>query len=711
MSQGQKPTAPTTSPRWYQVRLRSLLIGVSTIAIVLAVFAVYIRPYLAQTSFRAQITATGGTVETRPGPSWLQAVLGKDKCQDITLVNLGDIDPDEQLLARVSALPELEILVLGGEGITDDSLRYVPTCETLQGVIFDSTYVTEAALDRLRAQRPGVYIGRCDRRIADDLRTAAGHIVYDQTVEGNPPDHIKQRLHAGYFDLIRAINTERIGDWFHFGSREIAQLPRLSQLEVLELDDWDAMILGDFFESGDGIYTSMLKTVFSLPQLRRLKVVVKGDGWKDHVVTVPHLEELTVYPSGEWEPLTDADVCLLLEHYPQLKSFSMPWSAVTDPGTWPQRDLESLNLSDSPIDDEDLRTIVARFPGLRSLNLEMTEVTDAGIVHLQALEHLEELLLAGTRVTHASGEALRGLSSLRRISIGMRPPEHVHFFSFSREFQPNQQVFGIDAEPREFDPSELELATAREAETRQRLELLNPSAYMLGLGPYVDYGATPIESLLLDSLCYRDDRVVDFSDTYLDDTGLAHLRAFRDVAELNLQNTWLTDAGMSALARLNTLRILSLAGTRVTSTGLAELTSLENLQSLTLPPAVAGDCVDILLKLPSLRYVCCSNEHWAYWSSRRKYLTKELTAQDVQQFRRLAKVLFPRADLDGDGVLQENEIDAMRGGLADFPSVPSTNARSLRYTRGKVDESIFLRAMLAHCRLSAQAEEELQRSH
>lgn len=81
----------------YQVRLRTILPAMGLVAIGLALWSEFVRPYQRQGLVISRIKTAGGTVETRGGPLWLQRIAGADNIQDITLVDLSDADPSPEL--------------------------------------------------------------------------------------------------------------------------------------------------------------------------------------------------------------------------------------------------------------------------------------------------------------------------------------------------------------------------------------------------------------------------------------------------------------------------------------------------------------------------------------------------------------------------------------------------------------------------------------
>jgi hypothetical protein len=68
--------------------------------------------------------------------------------------------------------------------------------------------------------------------------------------------------------------------------------------------------------------------------------------------------------------------------------------------------LQDLTLAGNRITDDGL-ALIAGMPELESLDLTATDVTDAGLVHLHALKKLKNLSLGGTRVTPQGARALQ----------------------------------------------------------------------------------------------------------------------------------------------------------------------------------------------------------------------------------------------------------------------------------------------------------------
>ncbi len=192
-----KTSGQASQFRWYQVRLRVALLLLTLIGVALGAWTAYLRPYLDQALLLADIRNRGGVYESRPAPSWLRLLMDERDAQNVTLVNIADTDPSQSMLQRISHLWALEILVLGGETITDDKLQYVPDCDSLQAVILDSTKVSDAALAQFRAARPGVHISRCDRRAT---RQNPGNFSFG-TVDCNPspPSPVRARLPQEYY--------------------------------------------------------------------------------------------------------------------------------------------------------------------------------------------------------------------------------------------------------------------------------------------------------------------------------------------------------------------------------------------------------------------------------------------------------------------------------------------------------------------------------
>src|SRR5262249_33656226 len=126
--------------RWWQFRLRTLLLAVGVVAGVLLGVRAHLAPYRQQRQTMALIEQLHGSYQSAAGPTWLRFVFGSD-FQVVTVVNLADCDEPDDYLDAVAHLPALKTLVVGGRSFTDAQLGRLGSVKTLSGLVLDTTSV------------------------------------------------------------------------------------------------------------------------------------------------------------------------------------------------------------------------------------------------------------------------------------------------------------------------------------------------------------------------------------------------------------------------------------------------------------------------------------------------------------------------------------------------------------------------------------------
>src|SRR5262245_44232606 len=116
--------------RWYQFRLRTLLIAVVLAAGLLALWRALVEPHRLQREAQQTIERLGGSYEART--SWLNRLRLTD-VPDLTLVNLADCDRPDEYIGPIAALPCLELLLVGGSRFTDSHLGQLRSVPRLRG--------------------------------------------------------------------------------------------------------------------------------------------------------------------------------------------------------------------------------------------------------------------------------------------------------------------------------------------------------------------------------------------------------------------------------------------------------------------------------------------------------------------------------------------------------------------------------------------------
>ncbi len=655
-------------PRWYQVRLHVALLGVTLIAVALAFWSAQVRPYLFQFELKRQVTSAGGTLEARPGPNWLQPLLGEENCQDITLLNLADAKVNDQLLQAVARLPQLEVLILGGQQINDDSLRFIPQCKSLQGVILDSTCVSQEALDRLRAARPGLHVNRCDRQAMLTWNPDVGipmprYAIDTITSDPPPPASLKNRLLATWFQEVTAIvRTESQAGSPPAKRTAVDTLQTMHRLHTLKIQ------VGSMIYAG-GLTQHDLDTIGSLRQLRRLSLS------DDEQVVSRYTPQIDFSPLAQLTglselslrglPITDTDMQSLAP-LTKLRKLDLSYTHVTDPSAWPLFPITALNLEDTFLQDDDMSALT-RYQTLESLALSFTELTDEGLVELLPLEGITSLRMAGTRMTEASYETLCGFPKLEYVAIGSVPgvelsyansflgPVRIGSTQWYTPFGPDDldggEFYGKDDIPfiqfqrEEFAPIELDYST-----------MANDAKLM---SAYLQFGFAG-DSLHLDLLENLSGvKTLDLSQSFACDDDMRYLASMPELEYLDLTDTWVTDAGLMALANCKRLKGLKLSGSRVTDAGMRHLAQIQTLEEVELPAqAVRGEGCQQLAKLPRLQFFSFSK---AWLRTSRQRLSPGLTKDDAQELTALTRIVFNRYDTDKDGVVSREEHQRLWG--------------------------------------------------
>ncbi len=185
--------------RWLQFRLRTLLVGVLAIAASLAAWRWLVEPYRIQQATMAAIAEAGGTYEAEPaGPSWLWAVLGDRWCQNVTHVDLSEVEVDDHTLEQVVRLPALRRLSVSGPALTDRWLEQLSRLPVLDQLVVGRASVTRAAVDAFEQARPDVTVRivvSFGELVPQNGEQCHRQVTWSAKVEWGPaavPDHIRQ---------------------------------------------------------------------------------------------------------------------------------------------------------------------------------------------------------------------------------------------------------------------------------------------------------------------------------------------------------------------------------------------------------------------------------------------------------------------------------------------------------------------------------------
>ena len=160
--------------RWFQFRLRTLLIAILVLSLPLSWFAWKMErarrqraavealqklghPYLptgiatvAYTDLAIIEYDSGRSGLQKPQPSWLRSVLGDDFFDSVVKIALGGYDVTDDGLENLKSLPNLHTLTLIDCRISDDSLAHLSGLQGLESLRINNMLITDAGLEHLK---------------------------------------------------------------------------------------------------------------------------------------------------------------------------------------------------------------------------------------------------------------------------------------------------------------------------------------------------------------------------------------------------------------------------------------------------------------------------------------------------------------------------------------------------------------------------------
>jgi hypothetical protein len=175
MSNASEPPAPKPRLRWYQYRLRTLLVVMTLLAVWMAHISHRARQqklavemvrrlgglaeydyegptffYSSNISRRTRLTHVVFATPPLHGPIWLRNFLGNDYFQSVEAIDLnGSLATDNNLSVLVG-IPNLKMLSLNGTKITDDGLAYIKNLNKLEFLYLCNTSISNRGLEHLK---------------------------------------------------------------------------------------------------------------------------------------------------------------------------------------------------------------------------------------------------------------------------------------------------------------------------------------------------------------------------------------------------------------------------------------------------------------------------------------------------------------------------------------------------------------------------------
>ena len=192
----------TTEPpkrRWFQFRLRTLLVAILVLSVPLSWFAWRMEKARRQREVVEAISRLGGNVEfdlDMETPYWLLRLLGQESVlKPVTVSFKGTLIGDSEL-AHLEALTDLEILFLDRTQITDDGLACLPQLPKLHGLHLADTHVTDSGLKHLHRFADLLQLSLDGCRVSDTglehLRGLANLELLNLTYTDVTPEGVKK---------------------------------------------------------------------------------------------------------------------------------------------------------------------------------------------------------------------------------------------------------------------------------------------------------------------------------------------------------------------------------------------------------------------------------------------------------------------------------------------------------------------------------------
>lgn len=197
--------------RWFQYRLRTLLLGALLLSVALSWLAVKVQQGRRQHEAVVLIEKRGARIAwTDPVPrglGWLEDLAGKDCFRSIAMVGAGDTGFTDTDMVVFDILPAVNWLELDRTHVSDVGLRHVKDLRRLELLSLADTQVTDAGLVHLARLTKLVHLSLCGTRITDrGLEHLKGlHRLHSLSLDDT------EVTHSGVKELQQALPGCKIG--------------------------------------------------------------------------------------------------------------------------------------------------------------------------------------------------------------------------------------------------------------------------------------------------------------------------------------------------------------------------------------------------------------------------------------------------------------------------------------------------------------------
>ena len=242
----------------------------------------------------------------------------------------------------------------------------------------------------------------------------------------------------------------------------------------------------------------------------------------------------------------------------------------------------------------DALAALAKFDRLERLTLGDLTGVGGGLRHLQGLNHLNNVWIAGPGVTDVMLENLAKISTLRDLAIGRKlnlrktPAPDLKSTATDEGFARLLALRNLESLSIHDCPNLSDLGLARLIEglpPLQSLSLTGGPKSMAATLPALARHHPDLENLTLDRGGVTDDdfkaiegltklQTIWMQNTRISDAGLAHFRPLKNLTYLMANSTDIGDEGLKVLGELPLLQQLFLNKTKVTDSGIVHLEKL-----------------------------------------------------------------------------------------------------------------------------------------
>lgn len=397
---------------------------------------------------------------------------------------------------------------------------------------------------------------------------------------------------AGRSGVIRSVSDLPDGD-FHVSAVDLVGT-KIEPKELWNLSDMkqlrELLLPGAIFNPGAGSRLDANDELAALAGLHQLEKL-----WFSlHFLTNINVQDKGLAHLGSLE---------------QLRELRLAQTKVKGPSLAAFKNLEDLDLTDTPFDD-DGASYLEKMSRLRRLSLRNTLITDAGLKRIAGLKTLESLDLYGTKVTDAGIRQLAGLSKLRDLNVlgalltdesapalgALTNLEELNLYRTHitdaglARLQSLKKLAALDVRYTRVTASGVEAFRAAvpgcgiEFEDPTVAPSADVSLRRSKPGQSTEQAIAQWIAKLRGRVAWRKAHVAeaDLARTPLSDAQLSYLAGLPALEKLSLAGAQIGDAAAQALASLKTLRELDLSATAFSDAGLSKLASLRQLRRLRL---------------------------------------------------------------------------------------------------------------------------------